>query len=165
MYVSGVDERFAGKRPKARGILFKDSKGNKHIAYLNKGDQNEVIVSAGALGSPQLMMLSGIGPARKLRAQGIRVVLNQAMVGQGMSDNPLNAFTIPSRRKIDASLVQVVGITNVGVFVEAANGEFSPSTIFAMSQPLDYAAAENRVSLTLVCVHVLIKQQEINLQN
>lgn len=115
---------------------------------MKKGSKNEVIVSAGALGSPQLMMLSGIGPARKLRAQGIRVVLDQPMVGQGMSDNPLNAFAIPSRRKVEASLVQVVGITNVGVFVEAANGEFSPSTIFALSQPLYYTAAGNRVSLT-----------------
>lgn len=63
--------------------------------YLNNGSHNEIIVSAGAIGSPQLLMLSGIGPAEHLKANGIEVILDQPMVGQGMADNPLNALTVP----------------------------------------------------------------------
>ncbi|XP_057798498.1 protein HOTHEAD-like [Salvia miltiorrhiza] len=117
-----------GQRAKAYGALFKDSKGNAHMAYLNKGSKNEIIVSAGALGSPQLLMLSGIGPGSKLKARGIQVVLDQSMVGQGMSDNPLNGFVIPSRRPVESSLAQVVGITDIDFFIEAVSGQFNPST-------------------------------------
>ncbi|EYU25043.1 hypothetical protein MIMGU_mgv1a003898mg [Erythranthe guttata] len=109
------------RRTKSYGVLFRDSKGNRHVAYLNSGPTNEVILSAGALGSPQLLMLNGIGPARQLRAHGITVILDQPMVGQGMSDNPMNAVIIPSHRPVEVSLIQVVGITNAGSYIEAAS--------------------------------------------
>lgn len=47
----------------------------------------EIVLSAGAFGSPQLLMLSGIGPAGHLRAHGIDVVLDNAHVGQHMEDH------------------------------------------------------------------------------
>ncbi|KDO63590.1 hypothetical protein CISIN_1g0081632mg, partial [Citrus sinensis] len=46
-------------RPVAHGVVFRDATGAKHRAYLKNGPKNEIIVSAGALGSPQLLMLSG----------------------------------------------------------------------------------------------------------
>ena len=49
----------------------------------------EVIVCAGAIGSPQLLMLSGIGPAGLLRALGIPVVADLAGVGGNLQDHPL----------------------------------------------------------------------------
>lgn len=49
----------------------------------------EVIVSAGALASPKLLMLSGIGPAEHLRSHGIRVVLDLPGVGQNLLDHLL----------------------------------------------------------------------------
>lgn len=105
--------------------MFKDSKGKTHEAHLNNGTSNEIIVSAGAMGSPQILMLSGIGPARKLQAMGISVVLDQPMVGQGMADNPRNNLAIPSRdnKPVDFSLVNVVGINDdVGSYVEEYSG-------------------------------------------
>ncbi|KDO63589.1 hypothetical protein CISIN_1g0081632mg, partial [Citrus sinensis] len=52
--------RIKGKaRPVAHGVVFRDATGAKHRAYLKNGPKNEIIVSAGALGSPQLLMLSG----------------------------------------------------------------------------------------------------------
>ncbi len=48
----------------------------------------EVILSAGALGSPQLLMLSGIGPADHLREHGIEVRLDSPGVGQNLQDHP-----------------------------------------------------------------------------
>ena len=40
--------------------------------YANK----EVVLSAGAIGTPQILMLSGIGPANELSKHGIRQVVN-----------------------------------------------------------------------------------------
>jgi choline dehydrogenase-like flavoprotein len=48
----------------------------------------EVILSAGTYNSPQLLMLSGIGPADLLTALGIGVVLDQPEVGRNLQDHP-----------------------------------------------------------------------------
>lgn len=49
----------------------------------------EVILSAGTYNSPQLLMLSGIGPAALLGALGIPVLLDQPLVGQNLQDHAL----------------------------------------------------------------------------
>jgi choline dehydrogenase len=49
----------------------------------------EVLVCAGAYGSPQLLMLSGIGPADHLREHGIEVVLDQPNVGAHLQEHPM----------------------------------------------------------------------------
>ncbi|KAJ4777316.1 Glucose-methanol-choline (GMC) oxidoreductase family protein [Rhynchospora pubera] len=109
-------------RPQAFGVIFWDQNGRKHKAYLNKGTDNEIILSAGALGSPQLLILSGIGSRDQLGALNITVVLDQPMVGQGMSDNPMNAIFVPSPNPVATTLIQVVGITTFGCFIEGASG-------------------------------------------
>jgi choline dehydrogenase-like flavoprotein len=53
----------------------------------------EVILSAGAIGSPRLLQLSGIGPGDHLRALGIPVVLDQPGVGANLQDH-LDLFVI-----------------------------------------------------------------------
>jgi choline dehydrogenase len=93
-----------------------------HKAYIKKGAKNEIILSAGAIGSPQILMLSGVGPRRHLESMGIPVVLDQPMVGQGMSDNPMNALYVPSPTPVEVSLIQVVGITQFGTYIEGASG-------------------------------------------
>ena len=47
----------------------------------------EVILSGGAINSPQILMLSGIGPGAELQAQGIPVLLDQPHVGANLSDH------------------------------------------------------------------------------
>ncbi|WP_231487019.1 GMC family oxidoreductase [Candidatus Blastococcus massiliensis] len=49
----------------------------------------EVVLSGGAVNSPQLLMLSGIGPAGHLREMGIDVVHDLPGVGAGLQDHPL----------------------------------------------------------------------------
>jgi choline dehydrogenase len=56
----------------------------------------EVILSAGAIGSPQLLMLSGIGPAAHLAEHGIDVVLDKPGVGQNLHDH----LMIPLRYRV-----------------------------------------------------------------
>ncbi|KAJ8437955.1 hypothetical protein Cgig2_033688 [Carnegiea gigantea] len=114
------------EKPKAHGVIFRDSKGEKHRAYLKPGSKNEIIISAGAIGSPQLLMLSGIGPEAHLKELEIRVLVDQPMVGQGMADNPMNAVMIPSPVPVEVSLIQAVGITEFDSYIEAAS-----STSFA----------------------------------
>jgi choline dehydrogenase len=48
----------------------------------------EVILAAGAIGTPQLLMLSGIGPADHLREQGIYVFADMPAVGANLMDHP-----------------------------------------------------------------------------
>jgi choline dehydrogenase len=48
----------------------------------------EIIVSAGALRSPHVLMLSGIGPAAELRRHGIPVAVDLPGVGRGLMDHP-----------------------------------------------------------------------------
>ena len=54
-------------------------------------EADEIIVSSGAIASPQLLMLSGIGPAEHLRSFGIEVVLDLPGVGQNLRDHPAAA--------------------------------------------------------------------------
>ncbi|XP_026725150.1 uncharacterized protein LOC113492063 isoform X2 [Trichoplusia ni] len=54
----------------------------------------EVIISAGAINSPQLLMLSGIGSREHLRAKGISVLVDSPMVGQNLQDHILLPFPI-----------------------------------------------------------------------
>uniref|UniRef100_A0A1D1ZKZ1 Protein HOTHEAD n=1 Tax=Anthurium amnicola TaxID=1678845 RepID=A0A1D1ZKZ1_9ARAE len=116
----------AGRRPRAAGVAFKDENGVEHRAFLNQRGGSEVILSAGAIGSPQLLMLSGVGPKSHLRDMNISVVLRNRYVGKGMSDNPMNSIFIPTKKPVAQSLIQTVGITKRGSFIEASSG-FSQS--------------------------------------
>ena len=49
--------------------------------------RGEVILTAGAIGSPQLLLLSGVGPAEHLRERGIAVVLDRPGVGANLQDH------------------------------------------------------------------------------
>ncbi|KAI3694352.1 hypothetical protein L1987_77317 [Smallanthus sonchifolius] len=109
-------------RPLAYRVVFEDSAGNKHKAYLKGRKNDEIILSAGALGSPQLLVLSGIGPKEQLDAYKIKGVLTQTFVGKGMADNPLNTIFIPSPIAVETSISQVVGITQFGSYIEEAGG-------------------------------------------
>lgn len=63
------------------------------VEYLHRGRlttaraEREVVLSAGAINSPRLLMLSGIGPADHLRAVGVPVVHDLPGVGQGLQDH------------------------------------------------------------------------------
>nr|XP_009789768.1 PREDICTED: protein HOTHEAD-like isoform X1 [Nicotiana sylvestris] len=120
--VQKIEFDTSGKKPRAVGVIFKDENGNKHKAFLSKRRGSEIIVSSGAIGSPQILMLSGIGPKKELEKLNIPVVLDNKFVGKGMSDNPLNTIFVPTNRPVEQSLIQTVGITKMGVYIEASSG-------------------------------------------
>ncbi|KAJ6803090.1 protein HOTHEAD-like isoform X2 [Iris pallida] len=112
----------AATTPEAVGVEFKDELGNRHLAYLRAGGRSQVIVASGTLGSPQLLMLSGIGPRSELRRLNVPLVRHNRHVGKHLSDNPMNSIFMPTRRPVEQSLIQIVGITKMGSFIEASSG-------------------------------------------
>jgi choline dehydrogenase len=58
----------------------------------------EVVLCAGAIGSPHLLMLSGVGPADALRAQGLEVVVDLPGVGANLSDHPMGVVVYSAAR-------------------------------------------------------------------
>jgi choline dehydrogenase-like flavoprotein len=60
--------------------------------------EREVLVTSGAIGSPKLLLLSGIGPADELKAMGVAVERNLP-VGQHFFDHPLFRATIQLREE------------------------------------------------------------------
>lgn len=68
----------------ARSVSYTNAVGIEQKAY----SSSDIILSAGALISPKLLMLSGLGPAAHLRAHGINPILDLPGVGQNLIDHP-----------------------------------------------------------------------------
>ncbi|NNE40920.1 MAG: glucose-methanol-choline oxidoreductase [Marinicaulis sp.] len=67
---------------RASGVLFGDRKSTRRV-----NARSEVILSAGAFQSPQLLLLSGIGPGDDLREHSIEVVAERNGVGKNLQDH------------------------------------------------------------------------------
>jgi choline dehydrogenase-like flavoprotein len=91
----------------ARRIVF-DAGRACAVEFLRDGKlerasaRREVIVAAGALQSPQLLMLSGVGPGEHLRSRGVDVVADVPGVGQNLQDH---LDIIINRRVANADLL------------------------------------------------------------
>lgn len=76
----------------ATGVEYKDADGAFHAINATR----DVILSAGAVGSPHLLMLSGIGPRRELEAAGIACRLDLPDVGKHLKDHLQTAMHFPA---------------------------------------------------------------------
>ncbi|XP_069679705.1 glucose dehydrogenase [FAD, quinone]-like isoform X2 [Periplaneta americana] len=65
------------------GVEFKDKNG--HIRTVNS--TKEVILSGGAINSPQILMLSGIGPQDHLQEMGVNPIIQNLSVGENLQDH------------------------------------------------------------------------------
>lgn len=77
-----ASERLLFDGYRARGVEYR-RRGRLETAFA----ESEIIVTAGAIGSPKLLMHSGIGPADHLRSHGIDVRADIADVGSNLSDH------------------------------------------------------------------------------
>lgn len=75
-------ERILVEDGRATGVVIRRGRGRETLRAAGG-----VILSAGAFGSPQILMLSGIGPAAHLREHGIDVTLDRAGVGANLQDH------------------------------------------------------------------------------
>jgi choline dehydrogenase-like flavoprotein len=112
-----------GKRPNLRvecrsQVLRILVEGNRAVGveYRQNGERKtlrarrEVVLSAGALQSPQLLMLSGIGDGDELRKFGIGVVRHLAEVGRNLQDHPDFVFGFQS------SSLDLLGLSPAGLW-------------------------------------------------
>ena len=93
---------FEGKRAVGMEV---ESGGEIFTVY---GDQ--VILSSGAIGSPQILLLSGVGPASHLAEVGVPLVHDLPGVGQNLRDHPSASVlykAIGDRPDVQAPLIQV----------------------------------------------------------
>ncbi|WP_295311964.1 choline dehydrogenase [Roseobacter sp.] len=80
------------KHAQATRVLFRGARATG-VEYSRRGAlrqataRREVVLSAGAVNSPQLLQLSGVGPEAVLRAQGIDVLHNLPGVGRNLQDH------------------------------------------------------------------------------
>ncbi len=112
--------------------------GQKHQVRI----RDQLILSAGAVGSPHLLQVSGIGPAAELQSQGIQPVLDLPGVGENLQDH----LQIRTVYKIDrASTVNTLYhnyFTRIGMALQYALFRTGPMTMppstlgaFAKSDP------------------------------
>ncbi|KAI0055436.1 aryl-alcohol oxidase-like protein [Artomyces pyxidatus] len=93
----------------------------------------EVVLSAGAVNTPQLLLLSGVGNSSSLSALGIHTVVNSPFVGQNLQDHPLlaNQWLVNSNTTLDdisrnatlsADLLAQWEETRTGQFADGGGG-------------------------------------------
>ncbi|KAM5536369.1 hypothetical protein V8D89_009967 [Ganoderma adspersum] len=93
---TGVD----GSIPIVNGVQITTGPNEKRY---NLTATKEVILSAGTIGTPHILLLSGIGPSDQLKALGIESVADLPDVGQNMQDHPLltTNFQVSSNDTLD----------------------------------------------------------------
>lgn len=105
-------------RPHAVGVDYRPEKGRGALQTLRLKPDGEVLLSAGAFGSPQLLMLSGIGPADHLREHGIGLVHDLPGVGENLHDHPDVVMVVDAPKVTDLFGLSLTGAVNMlkGIF-------------------------------------------------
>ena len=111
-----------GKR--ATGVRYRDKRGRELVARASR----EVILSAGAYGSPQLLMLSGIGCADDLAGVGVAVGHELDGVGKNLHDHPF--------------LVCIFESTAGGSLLDAEHPRYLAEYLLRKTGPLTSSVAE-----------------------
>ena len=103
--------------------------------------EREVILAGGAYNSPQLLMLSGIGPADALRSHGIKPLVDLPAVGQNLAEHPLVPLVVETREatsfvrhlRMDRAALRALQwfVTGGGPFIVNGNA----AGLFARTRP------------------------------
>jgi choline dehydrogenase len=75
-------QRLTVENGRAAGVILR-----RHGQLEQARARGEIILAAGAIGTPHILQLSGIGPGHLLRGHGVEVVLNQPKVGANLQDH------------------------------------------------------------------------------
>src|SRR5207249_8537378 len=76
----------------ATGVEYRTASGETRMVHAGK----EVILSAGAVGSPQLLLLSGIGPRQELESVGVSCLVDAPHVGKHLQDHLMCPLFYPA---------------------------------------------------------------------
>lgn len=104
-----LDDR--GDIPVAVGVKVADATGQCRTIRCRK----EVVLAAGALGTPQLLLLSGIGPPDELVHHGIPTIVKSVGVGKGLQDHGVCPVSFTLREPLWPSLGEF-GIPGIAFF-------------------------------------------------
>jgi choline dehydrogenase-like flavoprotein len=115
--------------------------------------RREVIVSSGAIDTPKLLMLSGIGPASHPREVGVEVLVDSPGVGSNLQDHPEGLIQWDARQPMTTESTQW---WEIGIFTTTEPGLDRPDLMFHYgSVPFDlntvrhgYPTTENGFCLT-----------------
>lgn len=102
-FVTGI-EIGGGGTPRATGVRFRHG-GQEYVVHARR----EVVLAGGAINSPQLLMLSGIGPAAHLREHGIDPVVDLPGVGANLQDHPVVPLIWRTRGTTDLAEQSTIG--------------------------------------------------------
>lgn len=106
-----VTKILIGDDMKAAGVQVSTKSGDTLVLFANL----EVIVSAGALNTPKLLMLSGVGPKSELEKFGIDIKADLP-VGQNLQDHVFSIIFITGRFSPASTLANVVALLNSLIF-------------------------------------------------
>ena len=112
---------------------------NKAGTSLGVTASKEVVLSAGAVNTPQILQLSGIGPAKLLKQHGIDVVLDAPGVGQNLQDHlQIRAiYKVHGARTLNTLANSLIGKAQIGLqYLLSRSGPMSmaPSQLGAFTR-------------------------------
>jgi choline dehydrogenase len=105
-----VAQRVVIDGDRATGVEYRDRRGRLVTAQARR----EVLLSAGAIESPKLLMLSGIGPGEQLRAHGIEATVDNAAVGMNLQEHPTARMLFRVNVPTLNTLLNVKGVVTGG---------------------------------------------------
>ena len=108
-------------------------------SMVNATARSEVILCAGAIGSPQIMQLSGLGDAEKLQALGVQVEKNLAGVGANLQDHlQIRAvFKVQNTTTLNTQAHSLLGKAKIGLeyaFKRTGPMSMAPSQLGAFTR-------------------------------
>ncbi len=93
--------------------------------------EREILLCAGAVDSPRLLMLSGVGPAQELRRHGIDVVADLPGVGENLLDHPESVILWETRGPLPPNSAMD---SDAGLFLRREAGTDRPDLMFHFYQ-------------------------------
>ncbi|KAH0833084.1 hypothetical protein J3R83DRAFT_12076 [Lanmaoa asiatica] len=96
--------------PRAVAVDFANSK--QHAPCFRARARKEVIVCAGAIHTPQILMISGVGPASLLKEHSIPVLIDSPGVGANLTDHPVCYFRLKDKLGISLNFTQPYDLTS-----------------------------------------------------
>ncbi|CAB0043381.1 unnamed protein product [Trichogramma brassicae] len=120
---------------RAYGVELIDKEGVKRVFKTNK----EIILTAGAIGSPQILLQSGIGPRRDLQALGIPSVIDLPEVGRNLQNHV--AVGIPMSIKDD--FYETLSVDSVNEYVYNRSGPVASTGLTQLTAFLETSYANS----------------------